>query len=347
MIYSSLYNKNTNEDPKTSTIFEHLMLLPDNLFYEILRESSRTYKDVLPETAGILESFVFWPKWNPKNTGNATYVEPDIFFRFENFDLIVEAKYGDAFGQHKEQWESEIIAYNNEYSTEKKAVFLLAIGGNENFKSEQVDSCKILKCNWTDLLHTIIKVRKKYKRIDITNESSALARILELIIRGFHIMGVNEYKNKTDLSALSTISPLFVMFDEACNKRETEKFILEKYSDASSAGYYIYRFLVKIKDNPNLNIYLGLGMWYFSEAIAIEVDPNEGWAKPLANMIEKKVKFASEYLSEPYLESGKYYFEPNEQFLSNFKSSETYDSQLQILQKFVDDLIENYLSNIK
>ena len=228
VIYSSSYNKNTNEDPKTSTIFEHLMLLPDNLFYEILRESSMTYKNDLPETVGFLESFSFWPKWNPENTSNSTYVEPDIFFRFKNLDLIVEAKYGDASGQHREQWESEIIAYNNEFPTEKKDVFLLAIGGNENFKSEQISSCKIVKCNWTDLLHSIIKLRKKYKKIDITNESSALTRTLELIIEGFHIMGVNEYKNKTDLSALSTISTLFVMFDEACNKRETKRFILKK-----------------------------------------------------------------------------------------------------------------------
>lgn len=62
MIHSTLYNKNTNEDPKTSTIFEHILLLPDNIIWEILLESNRTFYKDLPANVGFLESFEFWPK---------------------------------------------------------------------------------------------------------------------------------------------------------------------------------------------------------------------------------------------------------------------------------------------
>lgn len=53
MIYSTKHNKNTNEDPKTSSVFENLMLLPDNVFGEILQTAAAN-KGILPEDAGLL-----------------------------------------------------------------------------------------------------------------------------------------------------------------------------------------------------------------------------------------------------------------------------------------------------
>ena len=49
MIHSTIYNKNTNEYPKTSTIFEHLVLLPDNVFYSVIHKSIRTFKNEIPK----------------------------------------------------------------------------------------------------------------------------------------------------------------------------------------------------------------------------------------------------------------------------------------------------------
>ena len=37
MIYSTQHNKHINEDPKTSIVFGNLMLLPDNVFWGILK----------------------------------------------------------------------------------------------------------------------------------------------------------------------------------------------------------------------------------------------------------------------------------------------------------------------
>ena len=117
------------------------MLLPDNVFWEILK-SAASNKGILPEDAGLLvDDYEFWPKWNPNSiydTGNSSFVEPDVFFRFGNIDVIVEAKYSDSGGQYREEWEREFKAYLNEFENDKKDVVLLAVGGNSSFQREPV-----------------------------------------------------------------------------------------------------------------------------------------------------------------------------------------------------------------
>ena len=39
MLHSTYAHKYTYEDPKTSSVFENLMLLPDNVFWHILKSS--------------------------------------------------------------------------------------------------------------------------------------------------------------------------------------------------------------------------------------------------------------------------------------------------------------------
>ncbi len=343
MIYSSLYNKNTNEDPKTSTIFEHLLLLPDNIVWDILLKSSRTYNKELPNEIGFLESFEFWPKWNSENTSNSNYVEPDLFIRFNKLDIIVEAKVSDLGGQNEEEWKREIQAYKNEFAEDKKNVVLYAIGGNSDFKSEIIDSCKILKSNWSDLLHIVNVTKQNYKRKILNFSDSSVNRIFDLIIEGFHIMGEHEYKIKTDLSVISYFHTISRMFAEACNNRETSQYSLSKYSEASTASYYIYRFKVDFRDKRKRVIYLGLGMWFKYNELAIEIKPEKGWAEPVAALFKKKIKFSNHYLSPYFEDSGNWYIDTSDEFCKDFSKAETYDNQLNILKKFVDELLENYL----
>ena len=347
LIHSTLYNKNTNEDPKTSTIFEHLLLLPDNILWSLLRNSSRTYKQELPEEIGYLEKFEFWPKWDPNNTSNSTYVEPDIFIRYNLIDIIVEAKYQDGAGQYQEEWLREIQAYYNEYSSDKKQVVLLSVGGNSDYKAEIINSCKILKINWSDLLDSVIKLKASYHKAALSYEKSSLIRLLDLTIEGFHIMGEKEYKKKTDLSAINSIYTLTKMFDEVCNKRETADYTLTKYSESSAASHYVYNFGVNIKKYPNKTIYLGLGIWYQYGELAIQMNPTAGWAKSLVDFIVSGKKLTEKYLSEPFSDyDGKWYIDTNNQFCDDFSKAESYDMQLEVLKGFVDELIENYLKYI-
>ena len=49
----------------------------------------------------------FWPNWDPEGTDNINRVTPDLFMRFANFDLIVEAKRWDSFQQSSDQWKKK------------------------------------------------------------------------------------------------------------------------------------------------------------------------------------------------------------------------------------------------
>ena len=103
MLHNTYAHKYTYEDPKTSSVFENLMLLPDNVFWHILK-SSCFYNERMLVNSGKLLSYEFWSHWDNTGTDNNTYVEPDLFIRFEEFDVIIEAKYGDYGGQYLKQW---------------------------------------------------------------------------------------------------------------------------------------------------------------------------------------------------------------------------------------------------
>lgn len=194
MLHSTYYHKDTNEDPKTSSIFENLMLLPDNIFWDILRISCFN-GEKLPELSGTVIGYGFWPHWDKSGTTNSKYVEPDVFLRFKQFDIIIEAKYGDLVGQYKQQWINEIKAYLNEYGKDKKDVYFIAIGGNSDLapvkqkvKDKEVE---IYKCSWLSLLINVTNYQKQIECLSMIDETiSSRKRILENIKLAFNINGV-------------------------------------------------------------------------------------------------------------------------------------------------------------
>lgn len=197
MLHSTYAHKYTYEGPKTSSVFENLMLLPDNVFWHILK-SSCFYNERMLTNSGRLLSYGFWAHWAHRDntgTGNNTYVEPDLFIRFEEFDVIIEAKYGDYGGQYIKQWTQELTAYDNEYGKEKKPVIFIAVGGNMSMDIEEIKvrSRKhlIFKCNWLSLLIATNKYRSELKRISVPDmNTSATLRLLDNIILAFNINGV-------------------------------------------------------------------------------------------------------------------------------------------------------------
>ena len=62
MLHSTYHHKETNEVPKTSAVFENLMLLPDNVFWYILRQSCFS-NDMMLIYSGKQLSYDFWPHW--------------------------------------------------------------------------------------------------------------------------------------------------------------------------------------------------------------------------------------------------------------------------------------------
>ena len=86
--WSALFK--ASEDSLTSTIFGSLLHLPTDLFWQVLKRAC--YGSDLEGVDENIESIEFWPHWNAKDSTNANYVEPDVFIRTQNTDVIIEAK---------------------------------------------------------------------------------------------------------------------------------------------------------------------------------------------------------------------------------------------------------------
>lgn len=324
------------------------MLLPDDLFWSILRNSTRNDNTVLPEDSGKLISYEFWPKWDPRNTSNTNYVEPDVFFRFENIDVIIEAKYGDESGQYYDEWEREVIAYANVYKKEKKKVVLLAVGGNSDFKEVQPINydgiiCCVFKYRWCDLLEHLLKIEKEITSTQKVDEQQNQLRLIKLIKDGFKIMGVTEYKQKIDYKSVSHISTIFKLYEDSCN-RNTPYFQLSKYDKLITTERFLYRFHVESNNKTKKELWLGLGLWFDTSNIYIEIDPDDNWAKALIDddIMNKIKNHSPKYLTEIYDENGKNYIDATEKFYDDFSKSQSYDEQLSILNSFVDELLSLY-----
>lgn len=352
MIYSTYHKKNTNEDPKTSVVFENLMLLPDGAFWEILKTAASN-KGILPDEAGLLlDRFEFWPKWDPGSkykSGNSSYVEPDVFFRFENVDVIVEAKYSDNTGQYRGEWEREFKAYLNEYEDENKDVVLLAVGGNPSFEREAVMAvgerkCPIVKYSWVNLLNAVLAYEQSYLPVVYDEQQSSVKRIIRNIETGFRNIGIRKYKKKVELKGLSNLYALGMVF-QAVIRRETD-FASYSYGKEDVNRYH-YGFMFKLTphDTSKEPIWLSIALWINDqETICIEARKGENWAENLCNMIDEKKPFSSKYSNVPYIDEGRYYFEASELFYQEFNEAETFDGQVELVSKLVDEVCMYYLA---
>lgn len=181
----------SNEDSFTSTVFSQLLHLPFECMWAILKEAS--FEHVLPPEPGEPVRVEFWPHWDPENTINSTMVEPDLFFRFADFDLIVEAKRWDQGQQDRAQWERELQAYVNEYGDERKRVYMLALGGLHQFETERLpvppdgaDECQVVMMQWNRILQATQRLRTSLERVRFPSSSiCAQIRTLDHVIDAF------------------------------------------------------------------------------------------------------------------------------------------------------------------
>lgn len=188
------------EDSLTSSVFDGLKYLPTDIFYSILKNS--LYQDKLPKYSGELLDIIFWDKWNAKETSNVNFVEPDLLLKFEDFDVIIEAKRFDVFQQSQEQMENEIIAYHNVFDGDKDLYFV-QLGGLHS-TDEESDYCfkdrkiKIVKTDWSRLLHEIIKKRMVLESASIS-QTQAYCRILDDVRKAFEMHNFYEMKWMKDI----------------------------------------------------------------------------------------------------------------------------------------------------
>jgi hypothetical protein len=193
MIHSLMHKHDldiTHEDTITSTIIGTLLHLPDQLLWKILREACYA-SSVLPKNPGKLGTYEFWPKWDAQGTENSNYVEPDVFLRFSNADLIIEAKRSDQGGQYSGEWEREMISYDNEYSSSKVPVVLISLGGNgSNTANETLringQERTIVKCSWVGLYDVLAE--------ELENLAGNNLRIVESLMSACDQFGIRSYQ---------------------------------------------------------------------------------------------------------------------------------------------------------
>lgn len=183
------------EDSFTSTVFDLLKYLPDEIFVRILKNS--LFHQNLPESGKILE-MSYWAKWKAEYTNNKNFVEPDLFIRFEAFDMVIEVKRGNEKQQNLWQIENEIKAYFNEFEGDKKDLYFIQLGGLHNLNKEsdleiKNKTIKLYKTNWSKLLDQIIFERKQLDNLDYSFTNS-YKRILDDLIKGFELH--NFFKNE-------------------------------------------------------------------------------------------------------------------------------------------------------
>lgn len=194
MLHSFKYKQTTDrdkEDTKTSTIFGALLLLSDSELQQVLYRACHEEQSLI-RLAGQLEEFHFWPKWNKtEGTSNDSFVEPDVFLRFERCDVIIEAKLGEQVGQYAGQWHNEAQAYHNLYGKEGKPLILIALGGNSSLESERVKyhrgTALVYKTSWHGLLVAVEDVHGNIQ------EDKAKERLYQYIYLGFEHHGIQRF----------------------------------------------------------------------------------------------------------------------------------------------------------
>lgn len=191
MLQSRQHNKSLGEDVKTSTLIGPMRYLDCNLFHQIFTNSlinskSDTFNFKQPT---IIDEFQFWPKWSAKGTDNTTYVEPDVYVKFDSFHLIVEVKFDDSSSQCEQQWENEVKSLNNEIDNQdNKPIVVWAIGGNKTNGLELVHlpeqkPFQVYKVSWVNLYNSVLSVKDRFEG------SSNQKRLLEDICKAFHFYG--------------------------------------------------------------------------------------------------------------------------------------------------------------
>lgn len=147
-----------SEDSLTSSTIGVLQYLDGTTFWNLLRNSCGE-RHLLPKHVGDLIEVHFWRRFLPDLEYNLNHVEPDVYCEFEHYNLIIEAKKGDFFGQDEIQWRKEINSYYKEVESDKPLLFI-AIGGNNSLRIKTIDFHNsdikqiIYSASWQRLLAT-------------------------------------------------------------------------------------------------------------------------------------------------------------------------------------------------
>lgn len=175
-----------DEDFKTSSSIGLLQYLPDDVFWNIMRNCCVGFTTT---DFGKIESFNFWAHNDPTGTRNTNYVEPDVWIETEKYDVIIEVKKKDENGEYSqsiEQWEDQVQSVKNEQNNNdyEKPIILIALGGNDVMQPENALNSPVYKASWYNLMNAVVKER------DAQSDNGYIFRILDDVVELFARQGV-------------------------------------------------------------------------------------------------------------------------------------------------------------
>ena len=152
------------EDFFTAAIFSRLCYLEGKIWQEIFNIEF-----------GELKSREFWVRWDYEGS----YIEPDVFIRFEKCDVIIEAKRYDGAGQYEQQLYGEIEAYQQNYPNNKNFYLFTVGGGGKKLVFQEKYKDKIKSFDWQEIF-------EKVKVLSINQQ------IKEDLLIAFDLHGIRE-----------------------------------------------------------------------------------------------------------------------------------------------------------
>lgn len=128
------------EDFLTAAFFGRLVYLPDRIAWDLLRRALVGAE--FPDPPGRLLEAAFWPGCNVRALEVDRFrVEPDVWLRFENLHLLVEAKRRDGVDMQTPKqlaWNWWAIQQREDFDSELP-MFLLAVGGIETVSNAECE----------------------------------------------------------------------------------------------------------------------------------------------------------------------------------------------------------------
>lgn len=219
----------TYEDFLTASVVGRMTYLPGDILWRLVKCSSLYCH--LKKYAGGLEHVEFWPNWpirdRMKKVG--THRQPDVFLKFEEINVIVEAKRDDCLSQNHIQWSEEVLSYlfkRNIEGEEKLPIVFWVLGGmgtllteqavtkesqklielvNDEYPYERIELAvspwgNILSC-LLDLQHFLTEEQRKDFSLISPYDRRYILRIVDDIIEALRLHGIKEWHFLSEMAA--------------------------------------------------------------------------------------------------------------------------------------------------
>lgn len=220
------------EDFLTASVVSRITYLPGDILWRIVKCSS--LDNNLRKYSGGLEFVEFWPNWPmpDRMKKNGIYRQPDVFLKFEELDVIVEAKRNDSLSQTNVQWSEQLLCYlakRNSENDKKLPVVLWILGGMgvltdertltkifievknsiiEEYPDEEIEFAvspwRNILYSMIDLKHYLMEDQRRNFSLISFHDRRHILRLADDIIEALRLHGIKEWHFLSETAAYST-----------------------------------------------------------------------------------------------------------------------------------------------